>query len=309
MREANRRRTGLWLALLIAAGLWIPPSALAARDPTAAERVAITGAAAETEAGPTQRVVVTNIEVSTKGPWAVADVALYLRGVAEVEQEMTDTFYKRGGRWLDTANANTPERTMPAAVESDLGLDDATFGGVPFKVYLYICWFFGLAAIIDVLGQPRAAFARAGHSKAKWLAIEVGLFVVLGVFTWAIYAVRIRPQVVAAGGHPPRRLLRAIRRWLETRPPPPPPPPPDEKAKDKRRQPFEPPKAEIRACTQCNSGKVQCEQCRGGGYDLTRTAPSGQPLPCLGCSSGQRDCDNCRGSGRVSVRFGVETPA
>jgi len=69
-----------------------------------------------------------------------------------------------------------------------------------------VCWFFGLAGVIDVLLQPRRAFKAEGHAKLLWFVIEAMGVVLVGIFTWAAYALFIRPSVVRAGGRPPRKF-------------------------------------------------------------------------------------------------------
>jgi hypothetical protein len=281
----------------------LPAGAAAERDPTPAEVSAITAAGVETAGSPTQRVKVTNIEVSDSGRWAVADVSLYLNG--ELEMAAQDMFYRRGAAWLDTANANTPERTIPADVERELGLAESSFGGIYFEIYLFACWFFGLAALFDVALQPSAAFARAGRSKTKWFALVLVFFVVLGVFVWAYYAARIRPAVVRAGGRPPRKLLRDALDYMFT----------SRRKKqpiddlppvDKPPRAYEPPPGpEIKNCDPCSgSGRQQCISCGGAGYE-----GGDSRRPCYPCgTTGRMECVNCRGSGRVSVMYGVQTP-
>lgn len=183
--------------------------ALASRTPTARERSGITQTAVMTEGSPTQTVRVSAIRVSSVGPWATATVGIYLHG--QLEQEMAEKFYESHGDWIDLASANAPAVAMPLSVEQDLGLA-ATSNPLQtgLEIYLFACWFFGLAAIWDVLLQPSKAFREAGHSKRNWLLVEVLGATVVGVFTWAYYAARIRPAVVRAGGRRPRTLLKVF---------------------------------------------------------------------------------------------------
>jgi hypothetical protein len=78
------------------------------------------------------------------------------------------------------------------------------------EIYLAVCWFFGLAGVVDVLFQPRGPFRSAGHSKLRWLLIELVGLPLVGIFTWAWYAIKIRPGVVRAGGRPPRTFINDV---------------------------------------------------------------------------------------------------
>jgi hypothetical protein len=121
----GRRGPGWIVHLLtvLALALILPCAAQASRRPTPRERAAITRAAVATAGSPTQRVRVSDIEVSTAGRWATATVSLYLRSAPEEpEQASEDTFYRARGKWRDTANGNTPDRTPPKAVVEDLDL-------------------------------------------------------------------------------------------------------------------------------------------------------------------------------------------
>lgn len=108
---------------LVAVAGALPAVAYASRQPTSRERAAITRAAVKTDGSPTQRVRVSQIVVSTAGPWATATVSLYLkRDPTTPEMVSEETFYRSHGEWLDTNNAKTPERTPPDAVVQDLSL-------------------------------------------------------------------------------------------------------------------------------------------------------------------------------------------
>lgn len=112
---------------LVGAGLCVmgavPSTALASRVPRPNEREAITRAAVATDGGPFLLIRVSDIRVSTAGPWATANVATYQRKYPKhPEMVAEESFYRFDGRWLDTNNANTPERNPPAAVVADLGL-------------------------------------------------------------------------------------------------------------------------------------------------------------------------------------------
>lgn len=76
----------------------------------------------------------------------------------------------------------------------------------PVSIYVLLAWILGLAGTIDVVLQPRRAFAAADESKLKWLAIELGGgILLLGPFTWTYYAVKVRRVLVQHGGRKPRK--------------------------------------------------------------------------------------------------------
>jgi hypothetical protein len=111
------------LAICTFACLGLPTTAVASRAPSRVERVAITRAAITTEGGQGLLIRVTDIRVSTAGPWAVATIALFRRKYLKKPEEIFDgTFYRDRGRWLDTNSIKTPHRTPPGAVVRDLGL-------------------------------------------------------------------------------------------------------------------------------------------------------------------------------------------
>lgn len=68
--------------------------------------------------------------------------------------------------------------------------------------FILVSWFLGPCAVFGVLSQPKAAFRSAGHSKLRWLAVEIvgTLLSYTGIITWLLYSIWIRPSVVRAGG-------------------------------------------------------------------------------------------------------------
>lgn len=290
------------------AGLAAPDAALAARSPSHGEQAAIIAAAVSADGSPQQRVRVSDVRISTDGPWAAASVSIYRRGSSQLEQAEEDTFYRVHGSWIDMASADAPNIAMPAAVERDLGLANSEFGGTYFKVYLILCWLLGLGAIWDVLLQPRSAFKQARHSKLRWLAIELLGVVPAGIFTWGYYAIRIRPGVVRAGGRPPRTILKALLRGLSALVPDPGTPVGGPPARTPTRSPpvqwDSKPKSE-RDCTSCGGkGKHMCNHCQGRGfrYEKDPTKPYG-PSVAKGCpacgTKGGFTCGTCKGTGKL----------
>jgi hypothetical protein len=269
-------------------------------SPTQSERNQITRAAQSADGSDQQTVRVSGIRVSTVGPWATAAVAIYRRGSARVEQAEQDTFYKDHGSWIDTASASAPNIAMPSADEKNLGLASSEFGGSGFQIYLLACWFLGLAGIVDVLLQPARAFDNTGRSKLKWLMIETLGAPLTGIFTWAYYAVRVRPQLVAAGGRRPRRALRGFLDILA-------------KANTESRSrpsntPNHPPQRFSMACSSCaGNGSQPCGSCggtgklgAGAGPRTAYSASVANTRTCEGCNgAGKRTCTSCKGTGRV----------
>lgn len=159
------RPWGYAICIGVAVGLIAPASALAARSATTRERHAITHAAAIADSSPTQSVRVTNINVSTAGPWATATVSLYLKHDKKPEMVSEETFFQLHGQWWDTTNGNAPHRTPPPAVVSDLGLPGS--GGTSSNVAHIIAYVFigllvlGLLALIGKI-SPRTGTRSAG---------------------------------------------------------------------------------------------------------------------------------------------------
>jgi len=160
------RRPGCAICLGVAVGLLASAPALAARSATAPERRAITHAAAIADGSPTQRVRVTNIKVSTAGPWATATVAIYLKRTKTPEMVSEETFFRLHGRWWDTTDGNAPQRTAPAAVVSDLGLPGS--GDTASNVGHIIAYVFigllvlGVLALIGKISSATSAGAEPG---------------------------------------------------------------------------------------------------------------------------------------------------
>jgi hypothetical protein len=213
-RDLRLRGTVAGIALVLVATtaltLVLPGAARARRDPTPRERAAIARAAVR-EYAMGQLVVRTHdVRISTVGPWAAADVEIHRRGQSFVEQAVAATFYHAHGRWIVSDGIAAHDRAPSRAVERDLGLDASRSDLNWLTAYWLVCWFFGLAAIWDVLLQPPRAFRDAGHGKLRWLLVELLGAPFVGVFTWGWYAIRIRPAVVAAGGRPARTGLKAF---------------------------------------------------------------------------------------------------
>jgi hypothetical protein len=262
-------------------------------------------------------VRVKEVEISTVGPWAAATVTIYRRGTKFVEQSEEDTFVRVHGSWVDAASPSVADLNIPSSDERNLNLTTSSSSSTsPYVViYLLASWFFGLAGIWDVLLQPRRAFGAVERSKLKWLGIEVIGAPLTGIFTWAYYAIRIRPALVRAGGRRARTGLRAflggLGKMLEggggggssgrahtasavapvgggTKPAAP--------------LSFETAGPQTRPCNQegCHAGRIRCTTCSGTGKvpNYNSTPPSTmQCAPCGG--TGQRVHHWCKGTGRV----------
>lgn len=171
-------------------------------------------------------------------------------------------------------------------------------GGTYVRIYIYLCWFFGVAGVIDVLMQPRRAFRAAGHSKLRWLLIEVVGVVVVGIFTWAFYAIKIRPSVVRAGGRPPRKWLRSFAGNVgsssttstasrRTEPPP-------------GSGSFQPKSLKRIPCSPCGGvGRTTCHLCGNTGQIRNPHNQSPALMNCNACGGppGGVTCLTCRGKG------------
>jgi hypothetical protein len=96
-------------------------SAMAWRQPTASERQAITRAASRTPtAAPHPKVHVSNIRVSTVGPWASARITIYIGGGPDIA---TDILHKVRGKWINAGAGTAGEEcVMPLKDRRNLGL-------------------------------------------------------------------------------------------------------------------------------------------------------------------------------------------
>jgi hypothetical protein len=293
------------LALTILAAILLlsaPAAAHTATGPTRGERSAIERAARRAYGGPPFRVTVSKVAVSSAGPWATGVVALHRSGEPHPSQMIQETFYHRhGSPWVAGFSTAMPDREMPSAIRQELGLASSTsLLSILVPIYLIVCWFFGLVGTVDVALQPRSAFQAVGRSKLRWFAIELLGGVLFGIFTWAWYAIRVRPALVRAGGRPPRKLLNAwleLRREAAARRPSTPAAPPGAAGKG-----FEP----ATTCRQCGgSGQVdrpRCMRCGGSGrVPNPQHNPSVPYINCNACGgpgTGRMPCPSCGGRGR-----------
>jgi hypothetical protein len=161
-----------------------------------------------------------------------------------------------------------------------------------------------------VLLQPGRAFRSSGHSKLRWLAVEVLGFLLsyTGLITWALYSIWIRPSVVRAGGR--RRIKGALfigfLRALGT----------SSRQSTSSGSTWSPPSTSSRSpaaqqswapgprqkCSKCGGTKEEtCFACQGRGYV---TNPAYAPYAgttqgsCSACTaSGKRKCGSCNGTG------------
>jgi hypothetical protein len=134
-----------------------PSTALGSHPPHPNERTAITRAAIATDGdrGRFLLVRVSDIRVSTAGPWATAIVTIFQRKFPRhPEMSAVESFYRDDGRWLDTANANTPERNPPRAVQADLGLQpNSPKGGSGLSTAAIIAIVLGAVLLISIIGS------------------------------------------------------------------------------------------------------------------------------------------------------------
>jgi hypothetical protein len=270
----------LWL---LAALLVAPAAAQASREPRPSERAAIVRAARRTEAAPGVKVRVADVRVSTAGPWAVATVTLVYPASS---QEQEEHFRRAGARWIDT------QREMPLADQRSLGLAKSAFWR-DFEIYLLVGWALALACVVDVLRQPRRAFAATGRSKLRWLLIELLGGVLLGVFTWGWYAFAVRPGLVRAGGAR-RWLVLAPLRFLAALASPGQHTPDGRKPPPKAYTPAPadaPREASRERCPHCH-GTTQrsCHGCGGSGVAVWANHAGDTPVA-------EKLCSNCGGRG------------
>jgi hypothetical protein len=241
--------------------------------------VAIIGTAQRTEAIPRATVKLTDIRVSTLGPWAAATVSVHSPTVSQVSD---DTFYRGPHGWIDTASADFNGPETPSAVEDELGLNGSG-RSVWLEIAVLVGWFLALCGSVDVLLQPRSAFQKTGGTKLRWLLIEfAGAIPLVGVLAWAVYAVAIRPGLVGAGGRPPRKLLKSLLKALASG---------AGSGGGPRRQPvrstptsaahshapYERPGPKEVTCPKCNGNRVfGCSICSNRGYTVESSPTSGE---------------------------------
>jgi hypothetical protein len=102
--------------------LTLTASALAWRQPTRNERRAITQTATHTLTSPAHKKVhVSKIRVSTVGPWASAQIAVYFGNVPDIA---TDILHKVHGKWRNASDGTAGEWcVMPRKDRRNLGFD------------------------------------------------------------------------------------------------------------------------------------------------------------------------------------------
>lgn len=109
------------MALVSVLCLTLTASAMAWRDPTRSERQAITLAASRTPHAGHSKVHVSRIRVSTVGPWASAELVIYLGNVPD---DATDILHKVHGKWLNDGAGTAGEWcVMPRKDQQNLGFD------------------------------------------------------------------------------------------------------------------------------------------------------------------------------------------
>jgi hypothetical protein len=115
------RRGALVGILILSCGF--ASSALAWRAPTKSEHRAIARAARETPtAYPGKRVHVGGIHVSTVGPWASAQIAVYIDGSPDGAIAI---LHKVKGKWTNLGAGSSEEQcVMPYRDRQNLGFDE-----------------------------------------------------------------------------------------------------------------------------------------------------------------------------------------
>lgn len=96
---------------------------MAWREPTRSERRAITDVAARASHAGSSKVHVSDIHVSTVGPWASATLTIYL---GKAPDNAVDILHKVQGRWTN-ANVGTAGEwcVMPGKDQRNLGFSGA----------------------------------------------------------------------------------------------------------------------------------------------------------------------------------------
>jgi hypothetical protein len=253
------RATRFLTAAVLCGALLAPGVAQADRTPTARETRAIVRAA-HAQAAKTQFVKVSDVRVSTAGPWAAATVALYHRSTPSTPQMTTDDlFVHTRGRWVDTA-VDGKSREPPDRVLADLGFD--TGDGSPSTVLVVI--------VAVVLAAIAGGFL---------LLVFGGLGMLFGSSGGGTTS-------GSAGGAAPRGgPVRTTPKPTEFEP------------AWRTHTPTETPCGRCGGSGREPPGG--CGRCHGSGwYDNPYARPDGPSI--LPCDCGNRVCTGCGGRGRVS---------
>jgi hypothetical protein len=133
---------GICVCLLSAA------TALAARSPDPGERAAIERVARRDQAFRQYpiRVTISDIEVSTAGPWATASVVVQARENSAVLQEIQEVYHRSRRGWIGSQDPRFSSYVVPAKVERDLGLSSRELRWV--KIVVWVVMALGAAAVL-----------------------------------------------------------------------------------------------------------------------------------------------------------------
>jgi hypothetical protein len=117
MRSKKRAAAASGLVALMC--LAITSSAIAWRHPSRSERTQITTAAKRTEHAGSGKVQVSNIRVSTVGPWASATLTIYFGTAPDTA---TDILHKVRRKWTNAGDGTAGEWcVMPRKDQRNLG--------------------------------------------------------------------------------------------------------------------------------------------------------------------------------------------
>jgi hypothetical protein len=151
--RVNARRLGLCL-LALGACVWLlaATTALAARSPDPAERAAIERAARRDQAYRQYpiKVAVSDIEVSTVGPWATAAVVVRAKENAAVLQELQEVYHRAQRGWIGSENPHISNHEIPAKVKRDLGFSSPSGSSelLWVKIVVWVVMAFGALVIL-----------------------------------------------------------------------------------------------------------------------------------------------------------------
>jgi len=307
-------RAGLarWTLALLAVALVVPAISQAYRAATPAERSEMERSAVRYHENPNSdvpgtNVTVTNVKVSTAGPWALASVAVTAKATGE-QAGGPEAFRKIDGTWTDVGFFNEePASMLPDAVAKDLGVpylpsnergtSTSTSGNtsesslkVFFKIEALVSWFIGLLAMLSAWLTRPSHFKSIGRSKLAWMGITaLGLIPIVGFIPALIYFWRVYLHLPAK--HPegqtrsrPKPVPRAPSRTAGSRNPT------GGNPRPRQPPPQQPPKRQ--KCTSCNGGTVTCTSCDSGYVYGSR---SERHSACGG--TGKLKCQMCNGTG------------
>jgi hypothetical protein len=321
--ELTAMRTGLvcLTVALFAVALAVPAIAQAYRPATPAEQSEMERSAVLYHENPNSdvpgtHVTVTNVKVSTAGPWALASVAVTAKATGE-QAGGPEAFRQIDGTWTDVGFFNEePASMLPEAVAKDFGVpylpsnesgtststsgNTSTSGSSGFLhggtlhvllgIEICVSWLVGIFFMLSAWLRLPSGFKRVGRSKLTWMAITpLGLVPFVGFIPALVYYFRVYRHLLYWDrvDHPPRPkpVKRASTRSAGSSNP-------TGSRRPSQQSPPQQQREKQRCGGGCSQGKVNCTGCSGGYVYGSRTE---RHSACGG--TGKMTCQMCGGTG------------